>query len=77
MLGDLAVAAAGGIVATKAVEPVTTTLYERASEADLQRERRVSPGVPYRVAGEKMSGWLGLRLADEQLGRDVNQPHRS
>jgi uncharacterized membrane protein YagU involved in acid resistance len=51
------------------MEPVTTTLYERASEADRQREQRVSPGVPYRVAAEKMSGRLGLRLSDQQLDR--------
>jgi len=56
-------------VATKAMEPVTTMLYERASEADRQREQRVSPGVPYRVAAERMSGWLGLRLSDPQLDR--------
>jgi len=56
-------------VATKAMEPVTTKLYERASEADRQREQRVSPGVPYRVAAEKMSGRLGLRLSDRQLDR--------
>lgn len=56
-------------MATKAMEPVTTTLYERASEADRQREQRVSPGVPYRVAAEKMSGRIGLRLSDQQLDR--------
>lgn len=69
ILRDFAVAAAGGLVATKAMEPVTTTLYERASEADRQREQRVSPGVPYRVAAEKMSGRIGLRLSDQQLDR--------
>lgn len=69
MLGDLALAAAGGLVATKAMEPVTTKLYQRASEADRQREQRVSPGLPYRVAAKKMSDRLGLRPSDQQLDR--------
>ncbi len=69
VLGDLAVAAAGGLVATRAMEPVTTMLYERASEADREREQRVSPGVAYRVAAEKVAGRLGLRLSEEQLDR--------
>lgn len=27
----------------------------------------MSPGPPCRVAAEKLSGWLGLRLSDQQL----------
>ncbi|MEX1069632.1 MAG: DUF1440 domain-containing protein [Chloroflexota bacterium] len=65
----MAVAMVGGFVATKAMEPVTTALYGAESEADRERERQVSPGVPYRVAAEKVTRRLGLRLSDPQLDR--------
>jgi hypothetical protein len=66
---DALVAAAGGFIATKAMEPVTTVLYEHESEADRERERRVSPGVPYRVAAENVTRAVGLRLSERQLDR--------
>jgi hypothetical protein len=69
VIGDALVATAGGFVATKAMEPMTTVLYKHESEADRERERRVSPSVPYWVAAEKVTRAVGLRLSEPQLDR--------
>lgn len=66
---DLAVAALAGYLATKAMEPVSQKLYELESEADRAREDAARPGEPYRVAADKVTPLLGLRLNDEQLNR--------
>jgi len=74
VIGDALVATAGGFVATKAMEPVTTVLYKHESEADRERERRVSPGVPYWVAAEKVTRAVGLRLSEPQLDPRAGLP---
>lgn len=66
---DLAVAALAGYLATKAMEPVSQKLYELESDADRAREDSARPGPPYRLAAEKVTPLLGLRLNDEQLDR--------
>jgi hypothetical protein len=77
LIGDALVAAAGFFVATKAMEPVTTVLYEHESEADRERERRVSPGLPYRaVHRRRRDGRVGggIRTAYE-LTVSPKAPH--
>ncbi|QJY51129.1 DUF1440 domain-containing protein [Pseudonocardia broussonetiae] len=64
---DLAVAALAGYLGTKAMEPVSMKLYELESEADRAREDTARPGVPYRIAAEKLTTLAGLDLSDQQL----------
>lgn len=64
---DLSLSALAGYVGTKAMEPVSMKLYERASDADRGREDAARPGPPYRIAAEKISTLLGVELNDDQL----------
>ncbi|MGM0724003.1 MAG: DUF1440 domain-containing protein [Actinomycetota bacterium] len=66
---DLAVAALAGYLGTKAMKPVSTTLYELESEADRAREDTARPGAPYRIAAEKLTALAGLDLSERQLDR--------
>lgn len=66
---DLAVAALAGYLGTKAMEPVSTKLYELESEADWAREVIARPGAPYRIAAEKLTALAGLDLSEQQLDR--------
>lgn len=64
---DLAVAALAGYLGTKAMEPVSTKLYELESAADRAREDAARPGEPYRIAADRLSRLVGLDLTDHQL----------
>ncbi|WP_205346838.1 hypothetical protein [Pseudonocardia broussonetiae] len=52
---DLAVATLAGYLGTKAMEPVSTKLYELESEVDRAREDTARPGPPDRIAAEKLT----------------------
>jgi len=69
LLEDLAVSAVAGYVGTKAMEPVSTKLYELESEADRQREDTVRPGMPYELAAKKIAGLVGVALEGTDLDR--------
>lgn len=64
---DLALSTAASYLATKVMEPVSTKLYELESEADRAREDAARPGPPDRVAAEKTTRLVGLRLSDTTL----------
>ncbi|MDN5747083.1 MAG: DUF1440 domain-containing protein [Pseudonocardia sp.] len=64
---DLAVAALAGYLGTKAMELVSTRLYELESAADRAREDTARPGAPYRIAAEKLTALAGLDLSEQQL----------
>jgi hypothetical protein len=64
---DLAVGALAGYVGTKAMEPVSMTLYQMESEQARAQEDEVRPGPPFQIAAEKTARWLGLKLDDKQM----------
>jgi hypothetical protein len=66
---DLAIAPVAGYLGTKAMEPVSTWLYEREGQADRDREDAVRPGPPYRIAAQKTTALLGLELSEPLLDR--------
>jgi hypothetical protein len=66
---DLALSAAAGYAGTKAMEPVSMKLYELEPQAARDREDAARPGLPYRVAAEKLTALAGLELTDKQLQR--------
>mgnify|MGYP001073121904 CR=1 FL=1 len=66
---DLAVAGLAGYLGTKVMEPVSQKLYELEPESARAREDAVRPGPPYRIAAEKLTGLVGLRLDEQQLDR--------
>lgn len=66
---DLALSAVAGYVGTKAMEPVSTKLYQLESPAARAREDAARPGAPYRIAAEKLPVVFGLELTEQQLNR--------
>src|SRR5947209_17082342 len=66
---DLAVATLAGYLGTKAMEPISTKLYELESEANRAREDTARPGAPYRIAADKLTRLVGLHLSEQQLDR--------
>lgn len=68
-IGDLTLATAAGYVGTKAMEPVSTWLYDHQSPADRAREDAARPGMPYRIAAEKITEAIGVSLSDAHLDR--------
>lgn len=66
---DLVVASLAGYLATKAMEPVTQKLYERESEQDRACEDAARPGPPDRIAAQKLTRLVGLRLDEQQLDK--------
>jgi len=66
---DLAVATSASYLATKAMELVSSRLYEREPAADRAREDAARPGPPYRIAAEKVAGLLGLTLSEPATER--------
>lgn len=58
-----------GFLGTKAMEPVTTAMYEAEPEADKRREKQVQPKYAYVVAAEKTLGLFGARLDDRAAER--------
>jgi hypothetical protein len=69
VLTDLALAPLAGYVATKAMEPVGSWLYEHESQASRDREEAVRPGPPYRIAAQKTTALLGLDLSEAALDK--------
>ena len=66
---DLALAPVAGYLGTKAMEPVGAWMFERQSEAARQREEAVRPGPPYRIAAQKTTALLGLKLSEPALDK--------
>jgi hypothetical protein len=62
LLADAAIAPAAGYLATKAMEPVSTKLYERESQADRTREDAARPGPPFQIAADKPLAAFGIHL---------------
>jgi uncharacterized membrane protein YagU involved in acid resistance len=54
-----------GYLGTKAMEPVTTAMYNAQSEADKRREKEVQPKYAFVVAAERTLGLFGVRLSDK------------
>lgn len=69
VIEDLVVAALAGYLATKAMEPVSTRLYELESEKDRNREDAVRPGPPYEIAAKQIAARLGVDLHGVALER--------
>lgn len=69
LLIDVALAPVAGYLGTKAMEPVSTWLYERESQPDREREEAVRPGPPYRIAAQKTTALLGLELSEAALDK--------
>lgn len=58
-----------GFLGTKAMEPVTTAMYNAESAADKAREKRVQPKYAYVVAAERTFGLFGARLDEQSAQR--------
>jgi hypothetical protein len=69
LISDSALGATAGIIATGAMDLVTTRIYQAQSEATKQRENRASHGVAYHVAARKAARALGADLNETQLTR--------
>jgi uncharacterized membrane protein YagU involved in acid resistance len=69
LLKDAAIAPAVGYAATKAMEPVSTKLYQLEREQDRKREDTARPGPPFQIAAEKTLGLLGVHPEGEALER--------
>ncbi len=68
-LTDIAVGAAGGVVAVKVMSPVTTKLYELQSDESKKREQDASYGVAYNVAARETANVVGIELSEEQVSK--------
>lgn len=69
-LVDTALGATAGYVATKAMEQFNMRAYTLEPEADREREERVRPGPPFRLAAENLSSRvLGVDLDDNAAHR--------
>ena len=69
VLTDAALSAAAGYLATKAMEPVSIKLYDLEPAPARAREDAARPGMPPRVAADKITQAVGLHLTDAQLDR--------
>lgn len=58
-----------GYLGTKAMEPVTTAMYNAEPQADKDREKQVQPKTAYVVAAERTFGLFGTRLDEEGAKR--------
>jgi uncharacterized membrane protein YagU involved in acid resistance len=67
VLEDGAVSALAGYLGTKVMEPVSMKLYTMESDQARKQEDEVRPGPPFRLAAEKTTRLLGLRLNDQQM----------
>jgi hypothetical protein len=68
-LANLGIGAVAGCAGTKAMEPVSTWLYQRESAADRAREDTARPGPPYRIAAQKTAALLGLHMSEAALDK--------
>lgn len=69
LLVDLALAPLTGWAGTKAMEPVSTWMYDHESPADREREDAARSGPPYRIAAQKTAALLGVELTEAQLDK--------
>lgn len=69
LVGDLALGAVAGYVATKVMEPVSMRLYRWESDADRQREDAARPGPPFVIAADKTAALAGITLTERQRQR--------
>lgn len=69
VLLDLGVGLVAGLVATKITEYGQQALWSLTPEKIKQREERVRPGPPYRVAAEKTAHLVNVELERDQLDR--------
>ncbi|MFL5403960.1 MAG: DUF1440 domain-containing protein [Gemmatimonadales bacterium] len=75
---DLLKGAIAGAVATGVMDKLTTTLYERESQAARQKEDTARHGqTAYDAAAEKAAGLLGKRLNSDDRHRLGNAVHWS
>ncbi len=63
---DIAVGLAAELAATVVTGFAQQALYRLTPEDVREREDRVRPGPPPRLAAERISGWLGLHLSQKQ-----------
>lgn len=66
LTADLAIGVVAGLVATKVTEFAQETLYKPMPAAIKEKEERVSPGPPPKVAARKTAGLLGYKLTEKQ-----------
>jgi uncharacterized membrane protein YagU involved in acid resistance len=58
-----------GFIGTKAMEPVTTAMYNAESAADKRREKEAQPKYAYVVAAERTLGLFGVSLDERGAQR--------
>ncbi len=69
-LRDLAISFTAAYMGTGVMEQFNALAYEKLeSKEDREREEAVRPGPPPWVAAKKISGWLGLKLSEDQLNK--------
>lgn len=67
---DLAISFAAAYMGTGVMEQFNAIAYNKLeSEEDRKQEEAVRPGPPPWVAAEKISGWLGVDLNEDQLNQ--------
>lgn len=66
LLADLGVGLMAGWAGTKAMTPVTTLLYERASDEVRAQERAAQEEPTYEVAARRTAAAVGVQLTREQ-----------
>ena len=62
---DIGVGLLAGLVATKVTEYAQRALWAATPEETRQREQRVRPGPPFRLAAEKSADLAGLDLDEK------------
>jgi hypothetical protein len=67
---EVVIGGISGHVGGKAMDAVTTKLYEMTPEAVKDQESKVSPGVAFEIAARDLAARLGIELSDEE-GKDV------
>lgn len=76
LVTDLALSAAAGYLATKAMEPVSMKLYQLEPDGIRAREDAARPGPPFRIAADKLSTIAGRQL-DEHPDAAVLPVHEA
>lgn len=66
---DLVLGAASGYLATKVMEPVSSTLYAWEPDEARAREDAARPGPPFQIAAQKNARLLGIDLSEQRLQR--------
>ena len=66
---DIGIGLVAGLLATKVTEYAQKALWAATPEKTRQREQRVRPGPPYRVAAEKSASLANLELDKQDTKR--------